>query len=363
MLKTILTEIICLALSTYVNATESRNSKEAGFEQFLATNTLQRLDIYSATDTRAIQPVIDAFERLHPGIDIQYNEYESTTLYHAMTQGTLKDSDVILSSAMDLQIKLVNDGYARPLNIPEADDLPAWSHWRNEAFGFTFEPVVFAYNKAAFADEPVPSSHEMLVNALRNDPERYYRRVGSYDVRLSGTGYFFATQDTIVSSISGRMLESLARAAAQTYCCTSNMLDDLANGKLILAYNLLGSYALARAKNDDRIGVIMPEDYTLVMSRIALVPKWTDSFEAAQAFVRFLVSHQGQQIIANSSNLIALRSEVTGTSSITSISENKQLRFHPIKIGLPIMTFQDQMKRERFIREWTQLFDSDLDRE
>ncbi|WP_432696046.1 ABC transporter substrate-binding protein [Marinobacterium sp. YM272] len=360
MIKNILAAISWLSLSTALNAANDTSVPEPAFEQFTTNNSGQRLDIYSATDTRAIAPVIEAFERLHPSIDIHYNEYESTTLYQAVTTGELRDSDVILSSAMDLQIKLVNDGYAQPLSVPEAESLPTWAHWRNEAYGFTFEPVVFAYNKAAFsADDPVPSSHENLVNALRNEPERYYRRVGSYDVRLSGTGYFFATQDTVVSSVSGRMLESLARANSRTYCCTSSMLDDLASGKLILAYNLLGSYALARSRTDDRIGVIMPEDYTLVMSRIALVPKWTDSFEAAQAFVRFLVSPHGQQIIANSSNLIALRGEASGTSSIKAISENKQLRFHPIKIGLPIMAFQDQMKRERFIREWTQLFDSE----
>ena len=337
-------------------ANDETPKMEANPEQFAVEQKGAVLDIYSATDTAAIQPVIDAFERRYPTIDIRYNEYESTTLFNALTNDALPDADVVISSAMDLQIRLVNDGYARTLDIPEIQQLPPWSHWRHEAFGFTFEPVVFAYNKAAFADTWVPNSHDVLVNALRNDAERYYGRVGSYDIRLSGTGYFVATQDTVVSSISGRMLESLARAASRTYCCTSDMLDDLGTGKLILAYNLLGSYALARAREDSRIGVIMPEDYTLVISRVALVPKQTDAFEAAQTFVRFLLSREGQQIIGQSSNLIALRADISGPSSIAAISENKQLRFHPIKTGLPIMTFQDRMKRERFIREWTQLF-------
>ncbi|MBV1788677.1 ABC transporter substrate-binding protein [Marinobacterium sp. D7] len=355
---TIRAAIVCLLSISSLQAAERRIDSDQGFEQFTTSKSVKRLDIYSATDTRAIKPIIEAFARRHPYIDVRYNEYESTTLYNGLTSGKITGADVVLSSAMDLQVKLVNDGHARTLNIPESIDLPEWSHWRNEAFGFTFEPVVIAYNKASFKDTPVPSSHESLVDALRNDPERYYEKVGSYDIRLSGAGYFFATHDTVVSSISGRILESLARASSHTYCCTSDMLDDLVEGKLALAYNVLGSYALARARKDDRIGVIMPEDYTLVMSRIALVPKQTDNFAAAQAFIRFLLSKEGQQIIASKSNLIALRPEVTGPSSIAAISEKRQLRFHPIKIGLPVMTFQDEMKRERFIREWSQLFDA-----
>ena len=327
-----------------------------GFEEYVAPMVQQTIDIHSATDTAAIAPVIKAFERIFPSIDVRYHEYESTALYRALTQGDITGADVVISSAMDLQIKLVNDGFARPLTVPQTLELPAWAHWRSEAFGFTFEPVVIAYNKAALPDNQVPRSHEQLVNALRREPARYANKVGTYDIRASGAGYLLATQDTVVSSIAGRMLESLARAAARVYCCTSEILDDLARGELLIGYNLLGSYALARARVDPRIGVIMPEDYTLVMSRVALVPKQTDAFDAAQAFIRFLLSREGQQVIAQQSNLIALHPRVSGPSSIAAISENNPLRFNPIRVAAPLLTYQDRMKRERFIREWTQLF-------
>lgn len=314
------------------------------------------INIVSATDTDAISPVIEAFEKLYPSIKVNYTEYESTDLYSAVNSGTLVEADVVMSSAMDLQTKLVNDGLAVQLNIPESEDLPAWSNWRGEVFGFTFEPVAFAINKAAFQGKEPPSDHEEFANALRTDPEEYFRKIGTYDIRLSGTGYLFASQDRVVSGISGRVLEGMARSEAKLYCCTSVMLDELSRGEIIIAYNVLGSYALARARVDSRIDVIWPNDYTLVMSRVAFVPKTSKRQNEARAFIQFLLSREGQRIIAERSSLIALRSDVSGESTVGAISENQQLRFSPIKVAPSILVFQDKMKRDKLIREWTDLF-------
>lgn len=348
--------LVCLALSEPAWSAEPNRLDELGIEGYSEARVSRQLDIYSATDTAAIQPVIEAFEAKYPGIDVRYHEYETNQLYQAFINQRLPEADVLISSAMDLQVKLVNDGYVRPIDVPETDALPDWSHWRSEVFGFTFEPAVIAYNKLAFAGSPVPHSHEALVNMLRREPERYADRIGTYDIRKSGVGYLLATQDIVVSSIAGRIQESLARAPARVYCCSSEILEDLAEGRLLLGYNLLGSYALARARSDARIGVIMPEDYTLVMSRVALVPKTADAPAAAETFIRFLLSLEGQHAIAQNSSLVALHPDAQGPSSITAISNSQRLKFHPIKVAPPLMTYQDRMKREDLIREWTQMF-------
>lgn len=320
------------------------------------------INIVSATDTEAISPVITAFEKKHPQIQVNYKEFESTELYNAINSGRLTDADVVMSSAMDLQTKLANDGFAAQLNLPEVEDLPAWSNWRNEVFGFTFEPVAFAINKEAFSNKSIPSNHEEFANALRTNPTDYFRKVGTYDIRLSGTGYLFASQDSVVSGISGRVLEGMARSEAKLYCCTSVMLDALSRGEIVIAYNVLGSYALAKARSDDRIDVILPDDYTLVMSRVAFVTNRSKKQNESRAFIQFLLSQEGQQIIAERSNLIALRSDVKGKSSVSAITENNQLRFSPIKVSPSILVFQDKMKREKLIREWTDLFSKSDDK-
>ncbi len=40
-------------------------------------------------------------------------------------------ADFLFSSAMDLQMKLANDGYARPVRLAEAANWPDWANWRD----------------------------------------------------------------------------------------------------------------------------------------------------------------------------------------------------------------------------------------
>ncbi|RRJ84203.1 ABC transporter substrate-binding protein [Aestuariirhabdus litorea] len=311
----------------------------------------QRLVIFSATDIEAIAPVIAAFEARHPGIKVEYHDYQTNQLDRDLRSGKLK-GDVVISSAMDLQTRLVNDGYAQALDIPEAQVMPSWSHWRQEIFGFSFEPVVVAYNRRAFAGRRLPTTHEALANDLRVNQAQYQGRVGTYDIRLSGAGYLFATQDAVVSSISARLQEGLGRASAKLYCCTNDMLDEVADGEIDLAYNLLGSYALARSRADHRLGVLLPEDYTLVITRTAWVPLSAPNPELATEFIRFLLSLAGQQQIADNSELIPLHPDIQGRLAVRNLKGQQELRFQPIGVGAALLVYQDRMKRERFLREW-----------
>ncbi len=309
--------------------------------------------IYSATDLAAIEPVLDAFKARHPEISLQYREFNTMQLHdhmQALPEG--EKPDLVISSAMDLQVRLVNDGFAQPFLDPATGALPDWAKWRNEAFGFTYEPVVFVYNKAAFADRSLPLTHESLATALRSDGSFFQHRVGSYDVRTSGVGYLVATQDEVTSSISGRLQESLGRAFTQVYCCTAPLLDAIADGELVLGYNLLGSYALARARQDPRIGVIVPTDYALVLSRVAFIMKDAPNLPHAQQFLRYLLSAEGQQIIAHQGELIALHPQATGPNSIAALTQDQPINFQPIPVGPALMVYLDQSKRRRFVNEW-----------
>ncbi|NVK41148.1 MAG: ABC transporter substrate-binding protein [Oceanospirillaceae bacterium] len=309
--------------------------------------------IYSATDLPAIRPVLEAFRTANPDLALEYREFNTMELHERIE--SLDDEgypDLVISSAMDLQVRLVNDGFARPFDDPVLDELPAWANWRNEAFGFTYEPVVFVYNKAAFAGRPLPTTHEDLATALRSDGDFFQHRVGSYDVRSSGVGYLVATQDEVTSSLSGRLKESLGRAFTRVYCCTSQLLDAIADGDLVLGYNLLGSYALARAQRDPRLGVIVPEDYALVVSRVAFITKKAPNPRGAERFLRYLLSYQGQQVIADNGELIALHPRATGPYSITALTREQLPNFHPIVLGPALMVYLDQSKRRRFISEW-----------
>jgi iron(III) transport system substrate-binding protein len=75
---------------------------------------------------REVSDLLHDFGSLYPQLKVEYTELNSTELYShfiavAARQGT---ADLLWNLAMDLQIKLVNDGYAQDYASPEKPNLP-----------------------------------------------------------------------------------------------------------------------------------------------------------------------------------------------------------------------------------------------
>jgi iron(III) transport system substrate-binding protein len=62
--------------------------------------------------------------------------------------------------------------------------------------------------------------------------------------------------------------KGLRRDGYKVYSSTGNMLEKVSSGEHILGYNIIGSYAMVRAKKDPNLGVVLPKDYSLVLSRV-----------------------------------------------------------------------------------------------
>lgn len=310
------------------------------------------LNIASATDTAAMTQLMDRFESLNPGVTISYREYQTVDLHAAvMAASPAEMPDIVISSSMDLQVDLVNRGLALPLSIPDVVQLPDWAVWRSELFGFTFEPAAIVYNVELIAPGTLPQEHRELINYIRSNETGLNRKIGIYDLRRSGIGYLFATQDVVQGLQSSRMTEVLTRANVRKFCCTSEMIAATAKGDLALSINTIGSYALAAAAQDDRIGVHLMSDYNLVMARTAFVPKDARHPDMAERFIAFLLT-EGQTVLARESELIPLL-----PTADTFAAGHFDLRdfagsFLPIKLGPGLLTFLDARKKAEFLEGW-----------
>jgi iron(III) transport system substrate-binding protein len=78
-------------------------------------------------------------------------------------------ADFVFSSAMDLQMKLANDGYALAVVPDAARDWPDGRNWQDTAYALTFEPAVLVYHRPQFPDGP-PQSRLALMDWLRVGP-------------------------------------------------------------------------------------------------------------------------------------------------------------------------------------------------
>lgn len=315
-----------------------------------------RVVIYAATDQDIVQPLIDDFEQRYPGIRVEYHDMQSGDLYRRIVDEARSGghADVAWSSAMDLQVKLVNDGYAQVHRSAETAALPSWAIWKNEAFGTTYEPAVFVYHKPSFSTEAPPDTHAALIETLSRQPARFAGRLASYDPARSGVGLLLHTQDAQSNPIVfWQLARALGDSHLHTYPTSGEMLDSVAQGKVLIGYNVLGSYALTRAQADPAVGVIWPRDYTLVLSRVAFITRQARHPQAARLWMDHLLSHHGQTVLARSAGLFAVREDVTSENAI-GLRRQLGSAFRPIPIGSGLLTYLDQAKQRDFLRQWDQ---------
>ncbi len=300
---------------------------------FANAPTVQKLRILSSTDTSFFEPIIDSYLNDNPDTEIEYL-VTGTAAIDDIFRTTPKDFDIVVSSAMDLQLKLVNDGYATRV---DGADHPSWAKWRQSLFAFTLEPAAIVINKAAFAGLKVPKTRQELIQILRAQPEQFRGKLGTYDVRQSGLGYLFATQDARASETYWRLMEVMGSLGTRLYCCSGDMIDDLERGDILVAYNVLGSYADARAQNGEKIEVILPSDFPTTMMRTALVSKSAPNADAAKNFILHLIrSQSGDQ--GDGANLLPPVVLNPGQQTIT--------------LEPALMTYLDKLKRQTFVKEW-----------
>ncbi|SDR48296.1 ABC transporter substrate-binding protein [Pseudovibrio sp. Tun.PSC04-5.I4] len=308
---------------------------------FPATEGGESLRIISNSDIDIFSPLVEAFQRKYPSVSVDYTVVSSTELMTALqTEG--KAFDIAISSAMDLQVKLANDGFTQPYNSPQEILLPDWARWRNHVFAFTQEPASIVYSKSAFEGLDIPTSRQSLISILRNNSERFTDKVGTYDIRESGLGFLFATQDARTSDTFWRLNEVMGSLQAKLYCCSADMISDITSGELAVAYNVLGSYAQAKAAKDPNIGILELEDFTTLMLRSAVIPTTAENPAVAGDFIDHLITASWSEEGAGYYPYPKLNRE--------RVSQKLSLR--TIRLGPGLLVYLDTLKRTRFLEEW-----------
>lgn len=310
------------------------------------------LVIWSVADTQSIAPLLHRFRKLYPRIKVAYVELPAQTLYSRFVSDvSAKQSNVdfLWSSAMDLQIKLVNDGYSQPYASPEKGSLPEWAAWKNEAWGTTAEPIVFAYNRRRMLRYGnIPETHADLLRFLLAKGDGLSGKIATYDPAKSAVGYLYLAQDKQANHNTWDLVRAMGKANVRLYPTTESILSDLNTGRLVFAYDMIGSYALrAQAQNPD-IGVVIPRDYALVMSRIAMIPKSAPHPAAAKLFLDFLLSREGQALLA-ASYMTPVRTDLTLPAHLRINTDSARA----IRVGPTLLVHQDKLTRAKFLRDWS----------
>lgn len=300
------------------------------------------LNILSSTDVDVFEPLIKLFVKDNKQIRIRYVTASTSDIYKEITNSNKSNFDLVISSAMDLQMKLANDGFALDIENIEKSAIPEWSMWRKQIVGFSIEPIVTVISKADF-NIKIPKTRRDLISILRNNPNKFYKKIITYDINKSGAGFLFASQDERQSESFWRLAEVMGSLKTKVVCCSSKMLDAVNSRESYIAYNIIGSYAEQRARKQKNLIVVYPYDYTLLLLRSAIIPKNSKNKANANIFLKFLLSKPGQKIL-----------EKKGMLSIKNKKIFKKGNIKLIRLDTGLLVYLDKLKRKRFLSEWNE---------
>jgi len=355
-----MSKLLCAALGVLLYAAAVQAQVPAGYpaeyaQVIEAAKKEGKLVVYSTTDAAAANPLLKDFAALYPGVKVDYTDMNSTELYSrfiaeiAAGTGT---ADVLWSSAMDLQVKLAADGNAASYASPEIASLPKWAVWQNQAYGTTYEPITFVYNKRLVPAANVPQDHPALLSLLTAKPDAYKGKITAYDPEKSGVGYLFVTQDVKFFPQAWDLFRAFGKVGIKLYTSAGAMLERVTSREHTIAYGVFGSYALARAKKISSLGIVLPKDYTLITSRVAFISTKAKNPNGAKLYLDYLLSKRGQNIIANQADLYSLREDVSGEATIKRVAELVGDKARPVPISPELLASLDKAKRLDFLKRW-----------
>lgn len=303
----------------------------------------------STTDIGIIRPVLDAFVAANPDLSVRYEQWGSNDLFansRAACAGEIAAADAVLSSAVHHMVWLANAACAAPYRSPQTAALPQSRRWRDELWGITEEPAVIIYNRDAIRAEEAPRDRFALLDLMRSQPDLLRGRIATYDIQASGLGYLFAHADSLEATSFGALLEGFARVDAVTTCCSAEIINGVATGDYLIAYNVLGSY-IDTAEVSEKVGVILPSDYTLILSRSLMIPRNAAHGEAAGRLLDFLLAPGTQHLLSD----IGLAMVDDNTASALLPSARR-----PITLNPSLLVALDAHRRQVMLDLWKKAF-------
>ncbi|WP_457807784.1 ABC transporter substrate-binding protein [Kushneria sp. EE4] len=314
----------------------------------LTGSTSERLNIQGVVETDILRPVLEAFHRRYPQITLDYRD---------ASRGDRRDPalvpadvDLLMSSAMAQQYQLANAGLALPLgNGVINPDWPQDARWRDELVGLTLEPLVMVYRRELADIAPPPVDHASLLALLNGKHTALKGRVATYDPARSPTGFMAVARDITRSQEAWTLFEAMGAMDTRLLDATADMLEGLIEGRYLIGYNLIGSYARRAVEAHPELVLQVPTDYALALQRLALIPKTAPHPETARRFLAFITSSEGQQIMTSQTPL--------GSPLLTHENTDRgETSLEPIQLTPGLLALIDPLKHEALLDRWQTIF-------
>jgi iron(III) transport system substrate-binding protein len=342
-----------LLLATWATAQNLPSGYPAEYARIIeAAEKEGVVTIYSSTDSKSVAGVIQSFQARYPKIKVEYVDQSSNEVYTRFTseaaagQGT---GDIAWAGA-DTAVKLMDDGIAAEYVSPETRNLMPGAAYKNAAYAITYEPIVMIYNKRMLAAADVPKTRQDLTRLLTEKREVFRGKVGTYDVERSAAGIAFLGEDTrAYPETAWALFKAMGQAQMKLFTSNGTMVERVASGEIALAYNLAAANVAERMKTDSTIGMVLPCDFTLYLTRTAIISNKAKHPNSARVFLDYVLSKEGQQKLADKS-IGSIRPDVQNNPALQRAAECTKVKaLTPSPERLVVF---DPTWRAGFLRQW-----------
>ncbi len=255
----------------------------------------EKLMVYTSMKESLIGKIRDEFKKKHPEVAFDYYSAGAGKLMAkiaAERQAGKMTVDVLWHSEVPDFYQLKKEGMLEKYISPESKEIR--SPVKDPEGYFTparLGTLAIAYNTKKVTNPPL--SWQDLLDA------RFKNGVGIANPSLSGTS--FVSISLIVNNIGWDYIEKLGKNGAKIGQGSGQVVDDTASGDLLAT--LAPDYiAIDKMQKGANMGLVYPKEMLVIPSPVAII-KGTPNKKAAEKFIDFLLSKEGQTIVASSGTL------------------------------------------------------------
>jgi len=258
-------------------------------------NAAEKLMVYTSMKESLIGKIRDEFKKKYPEVAFDYYSAGAGKLMAkiaAERQAGKLTVDVLWHSEVPDFYQLKRQGMLEKYASPEAKNIKSPI---KDPDGF-FTPARLGTLGIAYHTKKItnpPKSWQDLLDA------RFKNGFGIANPSLSGTA--FVSICMITANIGWDYIEKLQKNGAKIGQGSGQVVDDTASGDLLAT--LAPDYiAMDKIQKGANMGLVYPQEMLVIPSPVAII-KGTPNRKAAEKFIDYLLSKEGQTLVANSGTL------------------------------------------------------------
>lgn len=271
-----------------------------------ATAAAQTVTVYTAGPANLIETLAAGFTA-ETGIEV--GVFQATTgqlMARLEAEAASPVADVVISASMDTAYDFAAQGLLLDYQSPNAETVPDFLKGENWVVQ-GISALALAWNPASGTPRPTD-----WTDLTASD---YADLVTIPDPAQSGSSYELLA--ALVDSFGWELIEGLAANQAIVPGANAQALNPVLQGAKAVVFGAVDYIAFNGQRNGESIEVIFPESGTVIAPRPMMILASTQNPDEAQAFIDYVLSDEGQAMVAGVS-LMPSRTDIAADRPLIS---------------------------------------------